>query len=125
MPAGSYKFEGMVGGTTASATGGINAAFYQGASDTACNGYVLTQSSSTQGVGSTPGMTYRSGGGVFQYLTSSFVDAANKGCSAAFDGTVTFTAAVTITARVAQRSATDASNPALMMAGSYIEFTKL
>ena len=125
LPAGSYKFEGMVGGTTASATGGINAAFFQGSGDTACNGYTLTQSSSTQGVGATPGMTFRNGGGLFQYLTSSFVDAPNKGCSASFSGTVTFTGTVSITARCAQRTATDASNPALLMAGSFIDFTKL
>ena len=124
LPAGTYFFQGNIVGLTASTTGGINVNFYTN-SDTNTTGSVISQSSSANGTASAPTMTPRNGAVLFQYLANAFADAPLKACSSIFSGTVTFSTSQTITPRVSQRSAADATNAAILKAGSMVRFIKI
>lgn len=124
LPAGTYFFQGNIVGLTASTTGGINVNFYTN-SDTNTTGSVIFQSSSGNGTGSTATMTPRSGSPLFQNLATAFADAPLKACSSIFSGTVTFSTSQTITPRVSQRSVADATNAAILKAGSMVRFIKI
>jgi hypothetical protein len=124
LPAGTYFFQGNIVGLTVSTTAGINVNFYTN-SDTNTTGSVIFQSSSANGTGSAATMTPRNGAALFQYLANAFADAPLKACSSIFSGTVTFSTSQTITPRVSQRSAADATNAAILKAGSMVRFIKI
>lgn len=123
IPAGTYIINGMNIIQTNSTTGGGQSGFYPSSttSDTVAISRFMTQLSA-DGSGGTPGGSTRIGSSLYQYVHEAFMDAPNKVACATFTGRCVFSAPVTITPKVNQRSATDASNPALMKTGSYIQF---
>ena len=123
IPAGTYIINGMNIVQTNSATSGGQSGFYSSSttSDNVVISRLMTQLSA-DGAAATPVSSTRIGGSLYQYCHESFMDAPNKIACATFTGRCVFSAPVTITPKVNQRSATDGANPALMKAGSFVQF---
>lgn len=128
LPAGTYQFSAMLVTTTVSTTGGIQAEFVPSVITADTITSIFTTSITTgDGASSAPVMGRRNGANLFQYAAIANADANATLRNAQTDakGVVTFTAPVTITPRIKQRTATDATNPAVFLSGSFIEFTRL
>jgi hypothetical protein len=125
LPAGTYQYEGWVGGDTVSSTGGIS---FQMSSITGSgcfinrvsrgNGYfsLTTDQGASRRADSNP-----------QYIASINMDAGAtaKNVSGWMNGTLIIATAQTFGFQIAQRTANDAVNPAIMSTGSYLKFIKI
>lgn len=129
LPAGTYKFDWSLVGATASITGGVTlniAPSLTNADVTTAVG--LNGITTGGGAGNTPSIYNRSGSNLFQFLitaTNSGFVATHLNVNSTGSGTVVFSSAVVLTPQVKQPSATDAVNPALLKAGSYLSFELL
>jgi hypothetical protein len=129
IPAGTYNFSGMLIGSTASITAGLNANFHPSSTtqDTVSvllkrftgNAAALTGGNFTSSV-----FSARSQVDQFQNAAVTFMDGGvnNLSVISEFSGIVNFEVQMTITPRVNQRTTTDAANAAILRSGSYIEF---
>jgi hypothetical protein len=125
LPAGTYQYEGWVGGSTASSTGGVS---FQLSSLTG-SGCFMNRSQRGSGyfsLNTDQGGTRRADSNAI-YLVSINMDggASSLAVSGWCNGTLILTSSQTFGFQIAQRSATDASNPAIMSTGCYLKFTKI
>ena len=132
LPSGTYQYVALVNADTASSTGGINALLVLSANnDTA--GFFFTKycnyaSQAVTGQGASPVVSFRNqnSAAIFQFAVNALQDnTAGKSIMAEFSGWVTFNASTTLNFKVAQRNASDASNPAILRKNSYIQFQKI
>jgi len=126
LPAGTYQYEGWLGGDTASNTGGV---FLQVSSSLTGSGCFIIRVSRGNGYFS---LTVDQGAARRadtngQLHASVIMDggATAKNVSGWINGTLILTSAQTFGFQIAQRSATDASNPAIMSTGCYIKYTRI
>ena len=125
LPIGTYTYEGVVGGSTVSTTGGVYV------STTMPTGFAITakflgyQGSSFFGStinGSSTRVDTNS-----EFFVNAIVDASatNRFIHAHVLGVIKLTSEQTFGFKIAQRSANDAVNPATLMVRSYINFSKI
>ena len=125
LPAGTYQYEGWAGGSTASSTGGI-AFEISSISGSGCFVNRSSRGASYFAINTDQGTTRRADTNAIYHCAVNM----DGGASSLFmsgwcNGTLILTAAQTFGFRIAQRSATDASNPAIMSTGCYIKYTKI
>jgi len=125
LPAGTYQYEGWFGGSTASSTGGV-AFEISSMSGSGCFVNRSSRGASYFAINTDQGTTRRADTNAIYHFSSNM----DGGASALFlsawtNGTLVLSAAQTFGFRIAQRSATDASNPAIMSTGCYIKYTKI
>jgi len=125
LPAGTYQYEGWLGGDTASTTGGVH---LQISSITGSGCFIIRVSRGNGYFSLTvdQGATRRADTNA-QLHANVIMDggATAKNVSGWINGTLILTSAQTFGFQIAQRSATDASNPAIMSTGCYIKYTKI
>ncbi len=129
LPAGNYQFELLILTATASATGGIQTMM---SSSTTTDNTTFTElrgnNISALGGNATCLAFTRAGTNILgsaDVTASCFSDAPNRSATALTKGYTTIASPTTLNFRVRQRSATDAANPALIKAGSYMRFRKV
>jgi hypothetical protein len=125
LPAGTYQYDGWVYGSTASSTAGIS---FQLSSLTGSGCYVNRTYRGTDTFTLTidQGTTRRADTNA-NLLVSVNMDGGlgGKAVQGWQNGTLIITAARTFGFQIAQRTATDASNPAIMSTGCYLRFIKI
>ena len=125
LPIGTYTYEGVLGGSTASTTGGV---FIQSTMPTgfAINAKHLSYSGSSF-FGSTiiASFTRVDTNSDFFITVSQDASATNRFPHSHAIGVIKLTSQQTFGFKIAQRTATDAANPATLMVRSYINFSKI
>jgi hypothetical protein len=125
IPIGTYTYEGLIGGSTASSTGGFQL------SSTMPTGFSVNANHLTYMGSSYFGTTFNN---VFtrvgtnsEFFVSLNCDASatNKFAYTRLAGVIKVTSNTTFNLTIAQRSATDAANPATLMVRSYLNFSKI
>lgn len=125
LPIGTYTYEGLTGGSTASSTGGVSI------SSTMPTGFSVNANHLTyQGTdyyGSTFNNVFTRVGANSEYFVSINLDAhaTIKFVYCRLAGVIKITSNATFNLTIAQRTATDAVNPATLMNRSYINFSKI
>jgi hypothetical protein len=124
LPAGTYQYEGWVGSSTASGTAGCQTQLTP--SMVGSGSFVIRSSRGSQYFALTTdqGATRRADTNAY-LLGASNTGAAAQALVGWLNGTLILTSAQTFGFEVAQRQATDASNPTILSTGSYIKFTKI
>jgi len=125
LPIGTYTYEGLVGGSTASSTGGVSLSSNM-ASGFSINANHLTYQGSSF-FGSTFNNTFTRVDTNSNFFISVNADASatNRFVYSRLAGVIKVTTDTTFNLTIAQRSATDAANPATLMVRSYINFSKI
>jgi len=125
LPIGTYTYEGLVGGSTASSTGGVSLSSTM-ASGFSINANHLTYQGSSF-FGTTFNNTFTRVDTNSNFFISVNVDASatNRFVYSRLAGVIKVTADTTFNLTIAQRTATDAVNPATLMVRSYINFSKI
>ena len=123
LPAGTYQYDGWVGGSTASVTAGVQT---QLTSITGTGCYVVRSLRGTGYFSLTidQGATRRADNAP-RLLASSNTGAAAQALGAWLNGTLIITSAQTFGFEIGQRNATDAANATILSTGSYINFSKI
>jgi len=125
LSAGTYQYEGWVGGDTASITGGVS---LQLSSLTGSGCFIIRVSRGNGYFSLTTdqGASRRADSNA-QLHASVNMDggATSKNVSGWINGTLILTSAQTFGLQIAQRTTTDAVNPANMSTGCYIKYTKI
>jgi len=125
LPIGSYTYEGLIGGSTASSTGGVQV------ETTMPTGFAINANHltyiGTNFFGTTFSNTFTRVDTNSQFFVSINLDASatNKFIYSRLAGVIKVTADTTFGFKIAQRSATDAANPATLMVRSYLNFSKI
>jgi hypothetical protein len=125
LPIGTYTYEGESGGSTASSTGGVQV------ETTMPTGFSINANTlaykGTSFFGSTIQGSNTRVDTNSQFFVSITVDASgtDKFVRARLAGIIKITAGTTFGFKIAQRTATDASNPATLMVRSYLNFSKI
>ena len=125
LPIGTYTYEGLTGGSTASSTGGVKI------ESTMPSGFSINANHlSYQGTsffGNTFNNSFTRIDTNSQFFVSSTLDASatTKFVYTRLAGVIKVTSDTTFNFTIAQRSATDAVNPATLMNRSYINFSKI
>jgi hypothetical protein len=125
LPIGTYTYEGVLGGSTASGTGGVHVM------STMPTGFAITAKflgyQGTSFFGSTINGSFTRVDTNSDFFISVSLDASatNKFIHAHVLGAIKLTSAQTFGLKIAQRTATDAANPATMMVRSYVNFSKI
>ena len=125
LPIGTYTYEGLTGGSTASSTGGVQV------ETTMPTGFAINATAlsykgasyfSNTFVGASTRVDTNS-----EFFVSSTADASatDKFIRSTLLGLIKVTSNTTFGFKVAQRSATDAANPVTLMVRSYINFSKI
>ena len=124
LPAGPYQYEGWVGSSTASTTAGCQTQLTP--SMAGSGSFVIRASRGSQYFALTTdqGATRRADTNAY-LLGATNTGAAAQALVGWLNGTLILTSAQTFGFEVAQRQATDASNPTILSTGSYIKFTKI
>lgn len=130
LPAGTYKYYGLLTADTVSETAGVTA---QLSFSTDCSAgtigfqeiYTANSTNNTYQTPSLASVVMRHTSGVAAYLVSSYVDAPLNFAMAVAQGTVTFDSASTVKFQVQQRSATDAVNGTTLRSNSFVQFVPL
>ncbi len=131
LPAGTYRFYGIVHADTASTTGGINTLLSLTTECSDSDYFFQIYNSTTQDNGSAsanPSLAttyFRYGASLAQYAVQPFADAPKKTALDVSQGMLVFSSSTTIHFQVAQRSATDAANPVYLRKSSFIFFQKV
>jgi hypothetical protein len=123
LPAGTYEYDGWVGGSTASGTAGVQTVL---SAFTGSGCFIIR---SLRGTGYFS-LTIDQGASRRADTNANFLAAINTGAAAAacvgfLNGTLILTSTQTFGFQIAQRNATDGSNPTILSTGSYIRFTKI
>lgn len=129
LGAGTYAFRWSFVGRTVSTTGGVQFELLPSVTNAdTTNAVAIIALTTADGATNTPNLYNRSGANLLQYVvggnTSGFA-ATHFNASSTGTGTTVLAGTTTFTPRIKQPSATDAANPALLKAGSYITFEKL
>ena len=125
LPIGTYTYEGVLGGSTASSTGGVHV------QSTMTTGFAINAKHLTyQGssfFGSTFNNSFTRVDTNSDFFTSVSLDASAtvKFVHSHASGVIKLTSAQTFGLKIAQRTATDALNPATLMVRSYLNFSKI
>jgi hypothetical protein len=125
LPIGTYTYEGVMGGSTASTTGGVHVM------STMPTGFAITAKhlsySGSSFFGSTiiASFTRVDTNSDFFLNVSQDASATNRFPHSHASGVIKLTSAQTFGLKIAQRTATDAANPATLMVRSYINFSKI
>ena len=125
LPIGTYTYEGLTGGSTASSTGGVSVG------STMPTGFSINanhlQYQGTSFFGQTFANSFTRVDTNSQFFVSINLDAnaTNKFTYSRLAGVVKVTSDTTFNFTIAQRSANDAVNPATLMVRSYINFSKI
>jgi len=125
LPAGTYQYEGWVGGDTASITGGVS---LQLSSLTGSGCFIIRVSRGNGYFSLTTdqGASRRADSNTQLHASVNMDGGASaKNVSGWINGTLILTSAQTFGLQIAQRTITDASNPAIMSTGCYIKYTKI
>lgn len=125
LPIGTYTYEGLVGGSTASSTGGVSLSSTMPTGFSGNANHLSYQGTSY--FGSTFNNSFTRVGTNSEYFLSVNLDAnaTTKFVYSRLAGVIKVTSVVTFNITVAQRTATDAVNPATLMDRSYINFSKI
>jgi hypothetical protein len=125
LPIGTYTYEGLTGGSTASSTGGVSVSSNM-ASGFSINANHLSYQG-TSFFGNTFQNSFTRVDTNSQFFVSVNLDASgtNKFVYTRLAGVIKTTADTTFNLTIAQRTATDAANPATLMVRSYINFSKI
>jgi hypothetical protein len=124
LPPGTYQYDGWVGSSTASATAGCQTQLTTSLAGSGCF-IILTRRGSGYFSLNTDNGTSRRADTNPYLLGATNTGAAAQALSGWLSGTVILTSAQTFGFEIAQRQATDASNPTILSTGSYIKFTKI
>jgi len=125
LPIGTYTYEGLTGGSTASSTGGVQI------STTMASGFSINANHLSYVGTSFFGNTFQNSFTRVDTNSQLFVSinldasATNKFIYNRLAGVIKVTADTTFNLTIAQRSATDGANPATLMVRSYINFSKI
>ena len=125
LPAGTYQYEGWLGGDTASTTGGVS---LQMSSITGSGCFVIRVSRGNGYFSLTTdqGASRRADSNAQLHASINMDGGASaKNVSGWINGTLILTSAQTFGIQVAQRTITDAVNAAIMSTGCYIKYTKI
>ena len=124
LPPGTYQYDGWAGGSTASGTAGVQIELTSTLSGSGCFINRVSRGSSYFNLTLDQGATRRADSNA-QLLVSAQTGAAAAALCTWLSGTLILTSAQTFGFTIAQRNATDASNPTILSTGSYIKFTKI
>jgi hypothetical protein len=125
LPIGTYTYEGVLGGSTASSTGGVHVM------STMTTGFAITAKHLSYQGTSFFGQTFAASFTRVDTNSDLFISvsldasATNKFIHAHVLGVMKLTSEQTFGLKIAQRTATDAVNPATLMVRSYINFSKI
>ncbi len=125
LPIGTYTYEGVLGGSTASSTGGVHVM------STMTTGFAITAKHLTYQGSSFFGSTINNSFTRVDTNSDLFISvsldasATNRFGHSHASGVIKLTSAQTFGLKIAQRTATDAVNPATLMVRSYINFSKI
>ena len=125
LPIGTYTYEGLTGGSTVSSTGGVQL------SSTMPTGFSVNANHLTYQGTSYFGNTFNNSFTRISTNSEFFVsvnldgNASTKFVYSRLAGVLKVTSNTTFNFTVAQRSATDGVNPAILMVRSYINFSKI
>jgi hypothetical protein len=124
LPAGTWAYQGMIGAYTASSTAGVTIQF------TALAGTGVMRTTNYRGT-SFFGLTIlqasylRADSNIHLAAAHSNDPSGDKYAISSINGTIVTTTQQTFGLQITQRSTTDASNPAILMSGSYVIFRKI
>jgi len=124
LSAGTYQYEGWVGSSTASGTAGCQTQLTPSMTGSGCF-IILTRRGSGYFSLNTDNGTSRRADTNAYLLGATNTGAAAQALVGFLNGTLILTSAQTFGFEIAQRQATDASNPTILSTGSYIKFTKI
>jgi hypothetical protein len=124
LPAGVYQYESMVLASTDSTTAGANYVLSASRDDTRITSTTERIISNTKNIQGTSTTLPLYGSQLFNTALSGSFDSTRRQGSLMSHGVVVFGTSTTITPRIAQLTTTDASNAAVLEAGSYISFFK-
>ena len=125
LPIGTYTYEGLSGGSTVSSTGGVSI------ETTMPTGFSINANHLGYQGTNFFGNTFQAAGtrvdANSQFFVSINLDASgtNKFVHTRLAGVIKVTSDTTFNLTIAQRTATDAVNPATLMVRSYINFSKI
>jgi hypothetical protein len=125
LPIGTYTYEGLTGGSTVSSTGGVSVDSTMASGFSVNANHTLYQGTSY--FGSTFNNSFTRIDTNSQLFVSLNLDAnaSTKFIYGRLAGVLKVTSDTTFGFKIAQRTATDASNPATLMNRSYINFSKI
>jgi hypothetical protein len=126
LPAGTYIYSGYVSGNTVSLTGGVYIQLTQSLTGSGCFSYFTWRGSDNFTHNTSQG-SFRRADSNAQLSANIIMDggATSKSIQGFLVGTLILTTAQTFGFQIAQRTVTDASNPAIMSTGCYISYTKI
>ena len=125
LPIGTYTYEGLTGGSTASSTGGVQV------ETTMPTGFSINSTNLSYKGSSYFSNTFQGASTRVdtnsQFFVSATADASatDKFIRSTLLGLIKVTSDTTFGFKVSQRSATDAANPVTLMVRSYINFSKI
>jgi len=125
LPIGTYIYEGLTGGSTVSSTGGVSVDSTMASGFSVNSNHTLYQGTSY--FGNTFNNSFTRIDTNSQLFVSLNLDAnaSTKFIYGRLAGVLKVTSDTTFGFKIAQRTATDASNPATLMNRSYINFSKI
>jgi len=124
LPPGTYQYDGFVGGNTASGTAGVQAQLSTTLSGSGCFLVRILRGTGYFSLTIDQGITRRADTNA-NLLASINTGAPAAACIGVLNGTLILTSAQTFGFEIAQRNATDASNPTILSTGSYLRFIKI
>ncbi len=125
LPIGTYTYEGLTGGSTASSTGGVSVDSTMASGFSVNANHTLYQGTSYFGnVFNNSFVRIDTNSQLFVSLNLD-ANASTKFIYGRLAGVLKVTSDTTFGFKIAQRTATDASNPATLMNRSYINFSKI
>jgi hypothetical protein len=124
LPAGTYQYDGFVGGNTASGTAGVQTQLSTTLTGSGCFIVRTIRGTGYFSLSLDQGMSRRADTNPY-LLAAINTGAAAAACIGILNGTLILTSAQTFGFEIAQRNATDGANPTILSTGSYIRFTKI
>jgi len=125
LPIGTYTYEGVMGGSTASTTGGVHVMSTMPTGFSITAKHLSYQGTSFFGQTFAASFTRVDTNSEFLINVSLDASATNKFIHSHASGVIKLTSEQTFGLKIAQRTATDAVNPATLMVRSYINFSKI
>ena len=125
LPIGTYTYEGLVGGSTASSTGGVSLSSTMPTGFSVNANHLAYQGTNYFGSTFNNSFTRVSTNSEFFVSVNLDANATIKFIYSRLAGALKVTSNTTFNLTIAQRTATDAVNPATLMDRSYINFSKI
>jgi hypothetical protein len=126
LPAGTYQYEGWVGGDTVSTTGGVSLQLSTTLSGSGCFVIRVSRGNGYFSLSTDQGASRRADSNAQLHASINMdAGATAKNVSGWINGTLIIATAQTFGFQIAQRTANDAVNPAIMSTGCYIKYTKI